>query len=89
MTSGRGLARGPHPLIILLRRRRHLLNLNQASVGRLMGSMVESPQRMVSDIECGACEEPSFRLVERYAAALGLAFKLVHLDGTDLEGQEL
>jgi transcriptional regulator with XRE-family HTH domain len=65
------------------------MNLNQAAVGRLMGSMVESPQRMVSDIECGACEEPSFRLVERYAAALGLMFKLVHLDGSDLEEHEL
>jgi hypothetical protein len=54
-----------------------------------MGSMVESPQRMVSDIECGACEEPSFRLVERYAAALGLTFKLIHLDGSDFEENEL
>lgn len=89
MTSGRGLARGPHPLIILLRRRRHLLRLNQAAVGRLMGSMVRYPQQMVSEIESGSCEEPSFRLVERYAAALGMCFKLVHLDGTDLGEHEL
>ena len=61
----------PHPIVILLARRRRALGLTQTELARRIGTS----QSAISDMELGTAS-PTLRTLGRYASAVGLMLVL-------------